>query len=257
MQLALSKLTTALSLQRQVVGVTFLYSQTDYQNCPLEATKTKMSYCVMVKLATHGHSMKSSLEHHACDGAKRALGLEPPSPSFLSGEEYAQFGLYENQGVAKAVAQQITLCRRPAYGVAIQPLETCTNPPDVVLVVCNPYAAMRIIQGYTYVYGTNPSFKTAGNQAVCAECTSFPFEEDTINLSFFCAGTRHLAGWKEDEVCIGLPYDRFLQTCEGVYQSINGAEPNKKKDSIRKNIREKKLPDPGIRDDEAYFIRLK
>ncbi len=256
MQLALSKLTAALSLQRQVVGITFLPDQIDYDSYPLETARAKTSYCVMVKLATHGYAMKSGLAQHACDGGTRALGLEPPSPDFLSGEEYSCFGLYENQQVAKQVAQQITLCN-PVYGIAVQPLSTCINLPDVVLIVCNSYNAMRIIQGYTYYYGTNTAFKTAGNQAVCAECTAFPFQADTINVSFFCAGTRHLAGWGEDEVCIGLPYERFLKTCEGVYQSINGAEPNKTKDVIRRNIKKNELPDPGIQDDEAYFIRFK
>jgi uncharacterized protein (DUF169 family) len=115
---------------------------------------------------------------------------------------------------------------------------------------------MRIIQGYTYKYGTQTNFKLAGNQAVCSECTAYPFETNSINISMFCSGTRYLAGWKENEIAIGLPYAKFLETCDGIFLSINGSEQNKNKKTILAKIRQNNLEDPGIKEDDAYFIRL-
>ena len=72
--------------------------------------------------------------------------------------------------------------------------------PDVVLVVTNSYNGMRIVQGYTHVFGYNTSFKIAGNQAICSECTAFPFESNDINVSLLCSGTRYKAKWGDEEI---------------------------------------------------------
>lgn len=53
-----------------------------------------MAYCVMAKNASNRVCWKADLSLFTCGGATRALGPESPSPSFLTGEEYLDFGLY-------------------------------------------------------------------------------------------------------------------------------------------------------------------
>jgi len=136
-----------------------------------------------------------------------------------------------------------------------KPLEEYKEAPDVVIIITNSYNAMRIIQGYTYKYGTQVNFKLAGNQAVCSECTAYPFESNSINISMFCSGTRYLAGWSNEEIGIGLPYGKFIETADGVYLTVNGSEQNKNKERIKQKLKDKNLTDPGIFKDEAYFIK--
>lgn len=132
-----------------------------------------MAYCVMVKNAFNRVHRKADLSLFACGGATRALGLEAPSPSFLTGEEYLDFSLYQDLA-AKDVARHITLCNHKLYGVMLQPLSDFTEDfsPHVVLLITNAYHAMRVVQAYTYKFGTYDHFKMAGNQALCAECTA-------------------------------------------------------------------------------------
>ena len=54
-----------------------------------------------------------------------------------------------------------------------------------------------------------------------------------------------------------MPYEIFVQTVEGVYQTANGAETNDRKAVIRENLKKNNVGDPGIVDDQAYFIVLK
>lgn len=254
--LALKKLKAALDIERQVVGIKFLFDQKAYEAAEAKSARHKIPYCVMVKLATHGYSLKATLETSGCGGGTRALGLEDTKPEFDSGCEYNSFGLYNDLAIAKNVVNHITFCKHKIYGVMTKPLEFYEEVPDVVIVITNSYNAMRIIQGYTYKFGTQTNFKIAGNQAVCSECTAYPFETNAINISMFCSGTRYLAGWKENEIAIGLTHSKFLQTCDGVFLSINGSEQNKNKETILAKIRENNLEDPGIKKDDAYFIRL-
>lgn len=254
--LALKKLNTALEIDRKAVGIKFLFDIDDYEKADAKAATNKIPYCVMVRLATDGFPLKTTLKTSGCGGGTRALGLEPTKPEFDSGNEYNMFGIYENLAISKNVVNNITFCKHKIYGVMAKPLELYDDEPDVVIMVTNSYNTMRIIQGYTYKFGTQTSFKLAGNQAVCSECTAYPFETNSINISMFCAGTRHLAGWKNDEIAIGFPYQKFISTCDGIFDSINGAENNKNKALIIDKLNKNELQDPGIKMDDAYFIRL-
>ena len=57
----------------------------------------------------------------------------------------------------------------------VRPLEDFTEAPDVVIIVSYPRNIMRLIQGYTYHFGTAQGIKMVGNQAICAEATAHPY----------------------------------------------------------------------------------
>ncbi|SHI67542.1 DUF169 domain-containing protein [Lutispora thermophila] len=256
MKNALDKLNISLDLNRKVVGVRFLYTKKEFLEADAKEARTKIPYCVMVKIATHGFGLKATLETSGCGGATRALGLEKPKPEFESGCEYHSFGLYKDLTIAKNVVDNITLCKHEIYGVMVKPLEAFNENPDVVIIVTDAYNGMRIVQGYTYSYGTKTDFKLTGNQAVCSECTAYPYEKDSINISMFCSGTRYLAGWETTEMAVGLSYSKFLGTAEGVFRTINGAEGNSAKKHIKKKLEMTNLSNPGIYENDAYYIRL-
>ncbi len=253
--IAINKITASLEIERKIVGVKFLFTKEEYEIADAKPAKAKLPYCVMVKLATRGTGLKATLELSGCGGGTRALGLEEPSLNFQSGCEYNNFGLYQDLAIAKNVVNNVTFCKHKIYGVMTKPLEEYKEAPDVVIIITNSYNAMRIIQGYTYKYGTQVNFKLAGNQAVCSECTAYPFESNSINISMFCSGTRYLAGWSNEEIGIGLPYGKFIETADGVYLTVNGSEQNKNKERIKQKLKDKNLTDPGIFKDEAYFIK--
>ncbi len=254
---AIDKITASLAIERKIVGVKFLFTKEEYELADAKPAKSKIPYCVMVKLATGGTGLKATLELSGCGGGTRAIGLEMPSDNFKSGCEYNSFGLYQDLAIAKNVVNNVTFCKHKIYGVMTKPLEEFSEAPDVVIIITNSYNTMRIIQGYTYKFGTQTNFKLAGNQAVCSECTAYPFESNAINISMFCSGTRYLAGWSKEEIGIGLPYGKFVEMADGVYLTVNGSEQNQAKEIIKQNLVDKNIADPGIYKDEAYFIKEK
>jgi uncharacterized protein (DUF169 family) len=138
-----------------------------------------------------------------------------------------------------------------------QPLEKYENaPPDVVILATDARNAMRLLQGYTYSYGSHPVFKMTGNQAICVECTSHPLEADQMNLSMLCSGTRYLASWKPGEIAIGFPYSRFVETVEDLLKTANAVELDPAKLRIRENLISQGFSDPNFQFGHTYYTDL-
>ena len=93
-----------------------------------------------------------------------------------------------------------------------------------------------------------------GNQALCSECTAYPYETNSMNISMFCSGTRYLAGWSDTEIGIGMPYGIFKGVCDGLYLSANGVEKDSRKAVLRENLKKAGLEDPGLEDGKAYYM---
>lgn len=243
-----------LALDRHIVGVKFLYQEDEYQAINGVEPKAPIAYCQAVKAATAGNSVKLVSTTSGCAGSSRALGFVQPTEAYYTGEHGMKLGLYANQGVARSVANQQSICTRPLYGLAIKPLEDFEVEPDVVLLVTNTREAMRVLQGYTYMYGMHKTFCLTGNQAVCVECTTYPYLQQSINLSMLCSGTRHNVGWRDSELAIGMPYKQFIGTVQGLQGTVNAIERNARKAEIEKTLRADDLLDMEVAYGKTYFL---
>lgn len=229
---AVERVQCALGLKHRPVGVRFLFDAEEFAAAPAPRLPARMPYCVMVKRAMRGHALKAELDDFGCRAAARSLGLIPPDELFLSGRHSRRLGLYRDLAVAKQVRQRMTLCQHAAHGVELMPLEEFRQEPDVVLLAGTPYQAMRLVQGYSHQFGVFTGYKMAGNQALCSELTAYPLENDCLNVSMLCAGTRFMAGWGDDELGLGLPFHRFQRMVDGLCATLDPTEPDRKKRRI-------------------------
>ena len=85
-----------LTLDRHIIGVKFLSTHEDFEKSPARAMRAKIAYCVVVKAAMNGKSIKLSGEFSGCNGGGRALGFIAPTEAFANGELFHGFGLYNN-----------------------------------------------------------------------------------------------------------------------------------------------------------------
>ena len=208
-----------IDLQSEPVGITLLFTKEEYDAYPVEETTSAMPYCVMVKHAFNNKAIKCRLEHHRCDGATTALALEDSTPQIESGKEYFSYKLYSSVAVARRMRENIkSLHRMPVstYGVAIVPLKDCRQTPDVIIILTNPLQTMRIIQGYEYHRGIKPVIDMGAMQAMCSELTVSPYLTGDLNVSVFCPSTRMLCKWKPSDMAVGMPFEVFSRTVEGV-----------------------------------------
>jgi len=241
------QLNNALELKRKIVGLRFFYTEEEFANASAKKLEGYLPYCVMVRSASLGHSIKASRYEFGCAGGAMALHafdlaeLYPDKEPdyFPSGKSYFErLKIYKTMDSARKTAQAITILKKKIYGVMLKPLEEYEEDPDVVIVITTPYNIMRLVQGYNYEYGTNCNFKMGGNQAICAETTAYPFENDDINISVLCAGTRQLAKWGRDELAMGIPYRKLSNIVAGVYATVNMLERDLDKKRIERKMKE-------------------
>ncbi|AFS78154.1 hypothetical protein DUF169 [Gottschalkia acidurici 9a] len=252
----IDKIYCALDLKRKVIGVKLIYSEKEFSECTAKKLKNKMTYCTLVKLASSGYTFKADLDNFACLSAARALGIIDPTDDWLSGCQYRDRKMYQDLETSQKVVDNTTNIQQKVYGILVGPIEKCSFIPDVAIIITTPYNSMRLIQGYTYKYGTNVNYKIIGNQAICSECTAYPFENNDINISMLCSGTRHMAGWDKDEMAIGIPIDKFIDMVDGVYETINIMEPNKDKTIIDEKLKKLGRKDLNIEYDKNYYTGL-
>lgn len=253
LKMSVAQIECALDLKRKVVGVRFLKDEDEYNSCTSPGLKTKIPYCTLIRVCTRGISRKINIDNFSCMSAARALGMAQPDENWISGITYAEKGMYRDLGTAKKVVNNTTCINQRCYGVEIRPLEEFTEEPHVVIAIADAYNMMRLIQGYTYMFGTHKEYKIIGNQALCSECTAYPFESNDINLSTMCAGTRFKAGWKKDELGMGMPFHMWEQVVEGVWNTINIMETDEDKKRIEKAMMERGFNDIEIEYGKNYY----
>lgn len=226
-----------LKLKHKIVGIKFLGSKNEYENCKAQAVLYKMPYCVMVKSAAAGHSIKVMEDNFGCGAAARALGFVKPKESFLNGEDGFRFGIYKDIETAKESSNRITLCDKKHYGMWIAPFEMFSCNPEIVICITKPYNVMRLVQAYTYSYGNANEYKLGGLQAMCSEATAYPYMTGKMNITMLCAGTRNLCKWNEEELAIGIPYSKMEGVLEGLLRTVNPLERDEKKKNIENALR--------------------
>lgn len=233
-----------LKSSRTPVGIRFLYSEEDYRNCEESELSHDVPYCTAVKKATEGYRCKMPYYKCRCGGASSALGFMKPTPESRSGARHARLGVYKDLSVSRSVQDDMVYCEKESFGVEIKPLELYIDPnPDIVIVIAPPKDAMRILQGYAYHYGQLKNIKMAGMCAICQECTSYPLETDSMNISLLCSGTRCVGKWKEYELGIGFPYHYFEDILDGISRTVNPMESNIDKENIDKKLSKHKQKD--------------
>lgn len=237
----INQLKCALDLKRNIVGVQFIFKKEDFDKFDVKAVNNKMSYCNTVKLASQGKGFKANIDNFYCKASARALGLMDVDNQISSGREYFSYRMYNSLGTAKNIQKNVTYVDHKIYGIVVMPLEKFHINPDIVIMIVNPYQAMRIVQGYSYSFGVAKNIKLTGNQGLCSECTATPYETNDLNISLLCSNTRFAAKWSEEELGLGFPYHMFESISQGILKTIDPSEPNKRKREIMNDAKEKNI----------------
>lgn len=237
-----NKLYCSLDLNRRAVGVTFLKTESEYDKAEGMVLQRPINYCQMVASAARGHSIKAKAEDFLCQSGVQVFGLGPLNPRNSKGENWARLGLYKDARLSRTVREGLVYLPQEYFGVTVEPVEELSSFPDVVLIISNPYNSMRLVQGYAYSYGMPKSVNLIGNQAICLECTARPHAVRDMNISLLCIGTRHRAGWKDEEMAVGIPGEQFADVVEGLMCTLNQMENDENKKKIETKLKEKKIP---------------
>lgn len=232
---AVEDLQLAIDLKQKPVGVKFLNTKEAYDEAPGRAPKSKLAYCQMIAYARKGKMIKSTVEHHLCDGATTALGLEASTPKIESGEEYFSYHLFGCRAAARrlrASIQSLDGRQVQTYGIVVGPADQFATAPDLVILIVDPYQTMRLVQGYEYKTGKPAAMHIGAMQAMCSELTAVPLLSGEINVSVLCPSTRMLCHWKKEDMGIAIPFEKFYEVVDGVFATMSTTESKPSKRAI-------------------------
>jgi uncharacterized protein (DUF169 family) len=241
-------LRATLLLPGEPVGVRLFADRDEFATWPAPRPRTPLFYCAAVRTATLGKALKLALEDISCDTSPRTLGLEPGflDPGFV--ESYVRAGLYRNTQVAESVLSDVVTLSGMA-GVAVAPLGMfeADVPPDVVIIATTPYGAMRTVQAARY-HGQRVRAEAIGMHGICAESTALPYSTGEISVSLLCSGTRHVAGWGEELMSIGIPMDVLPCVVAGLIDTADRYESDGRKERMRNTCRRTAEASERVRD---------
>lgn len=213
----ITRITEELKLDRQITGVRFLVYKKDYETCTSEAFHGKLRLCGFVNKANHGACIKVKLENFSCTGGPNQSGMSPAPEKHISGQGMKHCGLYSDLSIAREICSSFQRIPQKIYGLEIAPLSKMEDA-DVVIILGMAEQIMRVIQGYTYHYGTPKPFVSVGNGAMCSDMVSKPFMRNDINLSLMCCGARTSTVSDPGELGVGMPSHMFRYIADGILQ---------------------------------------
>lgn len=245
-----------LRLHSHVVGLKTIRDQKAYEAIKCPSYQGRAYYCQMIKKATKGKSFKCELKNASCDTGARILGLKPYFEDQEDIEGWEATKLYAGRSQAIIEHETVRPIDYSTKGLLIGPLSKIEMAPEVVLIACNPYQAMRLMQAYTYHYGFKKDIKLSGQCGVCFEASALPIMSQDISLSLLCSGTRFVSKWAEDTMMVSIPFNRVEPVLDGLAQTAQSAEPKNIKHQILNRLHKVHLdPIVALTDTGAYFYK--
>jgi uncharacterized protein (DUF169 family) len=110
--------------------------------------------------------------------------------------------------------------------VVFSPLEQADEKPDLVVFICNPEQACRILTLDLYATGIPPRCEVAGS--TCHMAIAYPIVSGEINVSLLDYTSRKLQKFGEDELTVSVPYHHMhgivesIESCSAGTASIEG-----------------------------------
>lgn len=174
--------------------------------------KQKISICRALKLASQGTSLVIDKDMSTCPGGSMYCGFSEP----VSGEQKRRLQWFLTQG--EKLFNSITTFERMrkltsplptglAEYMVISPLEEATIRPDIVLFLCNPEQACRLITLDTYFDGIPPKQEVIG--ALCHTAISYSLVTGFTNISMGDWTARRNQKFESDTLFFTLPYERM------------------------------------------------
>lgn len=99
--------------------------------------------------------------------------------------------------------------------ILVSPLEKVEQDPDVVVVITDPARMMKVLQVlHRATRKRLEASMTCEASAIAGEATALPYVEKRPNLTLLCGGARDIAGYRESELAMGIPFDQFIKLAD-------------------------------------------
>jgi uncharacterized protein (DUF169 family) len=210
-------LKASLKLKGSPVALGFAPTKDDIPAGMPEIDKT-IRHCMMVSLARNeGKIFYATADKHECNGGAYALGLKELTHTLKSGEFYFKLGKFESVAASKRTMENVPgIPVGETYATMYAPLEKTPFTPQVVLIVTNPWAMLKLVQSTLFRLGGRVHAAFAGIQSVCADACAQTYITGKPNFSLGCDGSRKFSGIADEEMVMGFPAEMLPEIVDAV-----------------------------------------
>jgi uncharacterized protein (DUF169 family) len=194
----------------------------------MEKLDRTIRHCAMIGLARkEGRIFYSTAENHECNGGAWSLGLREITETLKNGDFYYKLGKFESSAACKRTIDRVAhLGTGDTYATLYAPLEKTPFDPQVVLIVTNPWAMLKLAQSTLFRVGGRINAEFAGIQSVCADTCAQTYLTGKVNFSLGCDGSRKFSGIEDGEMVVGIPAEILPEITEAL--RIVAAAPGSK-----------------------------
>ncbi|NQU18944.1 DUF169 domain-containing protein [bacterium] len=202
-----------LSLELSLVAVSCIKGKVSNTN------KGKVRICRSILDAAAGKSLQVCRENNACFGATWHLGfhkikdqkvLNMIKKFVVEGEKL--FSSYE--ALDKLISQMEEVCDNSDSCFVLSPLEKVEFEPELIIFVCNPEQACRLLTLVTFIDGVMPKIKIGG--PTCRMAIMYPLLTGEVNISFQDYTARKICKMEKDKLLVSIPSQRIPQIIESI-----------------------------------------
>jgi uncharacterized protein (DUF169 family) len=222
-------LKTSLKMKGTPVALGFATTKDDIPPGMPESDK-RIRHCMMVSLVRNeGRTFYSTADKHECNGGSFALGLKELTPSLKAGKFYFKLGKFASVTSSRRTMDSVPhLPTGETYATMYAPLEKTPFTPQVIVIITNPWAMLKLAQSSLFRLGGRARAEFSGIQSVCSDAVAQPYLTGKPNFSLGCDGSRTFSGIAEDEMVMGFPAE-MLPEIVGAVKIITQAPGSSKK----------------------------
>ena len=184
-----------------------------------DSDKSKVRICQAILSAAKGLPQIIDKKNNACLGAAWHLGFikirdkkatDMIKKFVVEGEKL--FSSY--QALDTLISQMEEVPDNSEASFILSPLEKSDYKPDIVIFICNPEQACRILTMITFIDGRMPKIKIGG--PTCRMAIMYPLLTNEVNISFYDYTARKICNIDKDKLLISIPYAMLPKIIENL-----------------------------------------
>jgi uncharacterized protein (DUF169 family) len=210
-------LRTSLKMKGSPVALAFATTKDEIPPGMPELDKT-IRHCMMVNLARNeGRTFYATSGKHECNGGAWALGLRELTPTLKTGDFYFKLGKFASSPASERTMKSIPhIGTGDTYATMYAPLEKTPFTPQIILIVANPWAMLKLAQSSLFRLGGRIHAEFSGIQSVCSDAVAQTYLSGKPNFSLGCDGSRKFSGIADDEMVMGFPAEMLPEIVDAV-----------------------------------------
>ena len=186
----------------------------------LDFPKEKVRICkAIIDVAKEKKKIVLAKENNACFGASWHLGfqkidnpkaIEMIKKFVVEGEKlFSDYSALDN-----LLSQMEDVPDNSDKNFILQAWEDMDIQPELVIFLCNPEQACRILTLLTFIDGNMPKIKIGG--PTCRMAITYPLTSQEANISFYDYTARRLCNLEKDKLLVSIPYKRLPPIIESI-----------------------------------------